>query len=450
MTARCSRSRRHAHRGRGLSRSPRSAAPSFPGRATRSGCCNRAGFAVVVITNQSGVAPRPVQRGVRRTRCTRTSPTGSAGGGARIDGYYHCPHHPDAADDRRYRAATASAASRRRAWSTRGGRDLGLDLARSFMVGDAGATSRRRAPSAPPALLVRTGAGAREARRAGRRPARRCHPPQPRRGGRLDPAGASMSTRAIRRPRPIDRAAARMIDRFARCASRVIGDFVADEFVYGRVARVSREAPVLILEYDSTEIVPGGAGNAANNVAALGGGAARGRRGRRRRAGDAAASRRCTPASTRAAGPRRAAVGRRPRRASSPAASTRPSSRSCASIAARSRRADGGRARRVRAGRAAPRRRGATPCWSPTTAPAWSRRALVRRDRARRGRRRAARPPVLVDSRYDLARYRGLTACTPNEAEVEALLGEPIGDDVRALERAGRELLERHADGARC
>ena len=43
----------------------------------------------------------------------------------------------------------------------------------------------------------------------------------------------------------------------------VVGDIVADEFVYGRVARVSREAPVLILEYDSTEIVPGGAGNAA-------------------------------------------------------------------------------------------------------------------------------------------------------------------------------------------
>ena len=51
----------------------------------------------------------------------------------------------------------------------------------------------------------------------------------------------------------------------------VIGDVVADEFVYGRVARVSREAPVLILEYDSTEVVPGGGGNAANNVAALGG-----------------------------------------------------------------------------------------------------------------------------------------------------------------------------------
>src|SRR5688572_2152221 len=51
----------------------------------------------------------------------------------------------------------------------------------------------------------------------------------------------------------------------------VFGDLIADEFVYGRIARVSREAPVLILEYDATEIVPGGAGNAAANVASLGG-----------------------------------------------------------------------------------------------------------------------------------------------------------------------------------
>src|SRR5687767_9891295 len=51
----------------------------------------------------------------------------------------------------------------------------------------------------------------------------------------------------------------------------VFGDLIADEYVYGRIARVSREAPVLILEYDATEILPGGAGNAANNVASLGG-----------------------------------------------------------------------------------------------------------------------------------------------------------------------------------
>ncbi len=37
----------------------------------------------------------------------------------------------------------------------------------------------------------------------------------------------------------------------------VVGDLIADEFIYGQIARVSREAPVLILNYDSTEIVPG-------------------------------------------------------------------------------------------------------------------------------------------------------------------------------------------------
>ena len=62
-----------------------------------------------------------------------------------------------------------------------------------------------------------------------------------------------------------------LIDALAGRTVAVIGDIVADEFVYGRVARVSREAPVLILEYDATDFVPGGAGNAANNVAAIGG-----------------------------------------------------------------------------------------------------------------------------------------------------------------------------------
>ena len=62
-----------------------------------------------------------------------------------------------------------------------------------------------------------------------------------------------------------------LIDRFAGRRIAVFGDLIVDEFIYGEIARVSREAPVLILNYDSTEIVPGGAGNAANNVAALGG-----------------------------------------------------------------------------------------------------------------------------------------------------------------------------------
>jgi len=64
-----------------------------------------------------------------------------------------------------------------------------------------------------------------------------------------------------------------LIDSFGGRRVLVVGDLIADEFIYGEVHRVSREAPVLILKYDATEIVPGGAGNAATNVAALGGSA---------------------------------------------------------------------------------------------------------------------------------------------------------------------------------
>jgi rfaE bifunctional protein kinase chain/domain len=50
----------------------------------------------------------------------------------------------------------------------------------------------------------------------------------------------------------------------------LLGDFVADEFQYGEISRVSREAPVLILRHRETHLVPGGGANAANNFAALG------------------------------------------------------------------------------------------------------------------------------------------------------------------------------------
>jgi rfaE bifunctional protein kinase chain/domain len=51
----------------------------------------------------------------------------------------------------------------------------------------------------------------------------------------------------------------------------IIGDLVADQFLRGTIARVSREAPVFILRHDETETVAGGAANAAVNVAGLGG-----------------------------------------------------------------------------------------------------------------------------------------------------------------------------------
>lgn len=51
----------------------------------------------------------------------------------------------------------------------------------------------------------------------------------------------------------------------------IVGDLVADQFLHGTIERVSREAPVFILDHDSTDTLPGGAANAAANVAALGG-----------------------------------------------------------------------------------------------------------------------------------------------------------------------------------
>jgi rfaE bifunctional protein kinase chain/domain len=49
----------------------------------------------------------------------------------------------------------------------------------------------------------------------------------------------------------------------------VVGDLVADQFMYGEISRVSREAPVLILRYERTETMAGGAANCATNLAAL-------------------------------------------------------------------------------------------------------------------------------------------------------------------------------------
>lgn len=51
----------------------------------------------------------------------------------------------------------------------------------------------------------------------------------------------------------------------------VVGDLVADHYIYGQTDRVSREAPVLVMRYESSEVKLGGAANAAANVRSLGG-----------------------------------------------------------------------------------------------------------------------------------------------------------------------------------
>jgi D-glycero-beta-D-manno-heptose-7-phosphate kinase len=62
----------------------------------------------------------------------------------------------------------------------------------------------------------------------------------------------------------------RIIEEFPKLSITVLGDLIADEFIYGEISRVSREAPVLILRHRERTVVPGGAGNAIYNLADLG------------------------------------------------------------------------------------------------------------------------------------------------------------------------------------
>ena len=217
----------------------------------------------------------------------------------------------------------------------------------------------------------------------------------------------------------------------------VFGDLIADEYVYGRVARVSREAPVLILEYDATEIVPGGAGNAANNVASLGATVTlvslvgRDEAGRRlfkvlprgvERSGLARPGGYRTPVKTRilAGGIHSAKqqVVRIDRFTGEPVADAH---REAAERVARKavKGADAVLVSDYGSGLV-------TPKFVHELA------GLVKTG-----------TPVLIDSRYALTKYRGLTACTPNESEVEQVLGVTIDDQAQVLERAGRALLTR-------
>jgi rfaE bifunctional protein kinase chain/domain len=237
-----------------------------------------------------------------------------------------------------------------------------------------------------------------------------------------------------------------LIDGFARVRVAVFGDLIVDEFIYGDIARVSREAPVLILNYDSTEIVPGGAGNAANNVAALGGSAIPvGFTGR-----DETGSRLID--ALRPHVDVRAIV--RPREFRTPT-KTRILAGGVHSAKQQVVRIDRAASPRVTE---SDRRTIATKLMNVAArcdallvsdygigavSP-----PLVAQAQKRLRRRGGLAGPVLVDSRYALLTYRGMTTCTPNESEVEQLLGIRIRDNIRVLERAGRELLRRTRSAA--
>ncbi len=252
---------------------------------------------------------------------------------------------------------------------------------------------------------------------------------------------------------PQDEDATRLLEILARFASQrilVMGDFIADEFIYGRVARVSREAPVLILEYDKTQIVPGGAGNAANNVAALGA--------RTRAVGlvghDEAGSRFVEALHDNV--DRRSVIISKTHRTPTKTRILAGGIHSAKQQVVRIDRGTQQKADAVARAEFKERVMRAIPGCDAILVSDYGaglitpalvrevRKTAVRSPALVRGSKPArVRVPVLVDSRYVLDHYRALTACTPNESELEALLGVHIDENVSVLERAGRELLER-------
>jgi rfaE bifunctional protein kinase chain/domain len=229
---------------------------------------------------------------------------------------------------------------------------------------------------------------------------------------------------------------AALIRRFRRVRLVVAGDLVADEFIFGQLDRVSREAPVLILKYDSTQIVPGGAGNAANNAAALGADVAViGVVGR-----DQAGTRLldALPRRMRTVGIIRAPGYVTPVKTRILAGGVHSAKQQVVRIDRAGGRITPSISRAIEAALIRALRRATavivSDYGSGLITPELWRRALAAA--------RLRKPPIaLVDSRYALAAFPGMTACTPNEPEVESLVGTRIGDDPARLEQAGRRLL---------
>jgi D,D-heptose 1,7-bisphosphate phosphatase len=117
---------------------------------------NRAGLAVVVVTNQSGVA-----RGLYSEEFVRQShrhiDERLRAVGARIDGYYYCPHHPEGSVQQFRVECDCRKPSPGQL--LRAAADLSLDLTKSFVVGDRWKDIDAGEAVSARGILVRTGYG---------------------------------------------------------------------------------------------------------------------------------------------------------------------------------------------------------------------------------------------------------------------------------------------------
>ena len=131
---------------------------------------NRAGFAVVVVTNQAGVARGMFDDTFVATVHRRIGDVMDAGG-ARIDGFYYCPHHPDGtvAEYRR----TCDCRKPQPGLLRQAATDLRLNLLRSVVIGDRWHDLQAGGAVDARGILVRTGYGRDEEHtpQAGVRPA---------------------------------------------------------------------------------------------------------------------------------------------------------------------------------------------------------------------------------------------------------------------------------------
>jgi len=133
----------------------------FPWTVDAVRALNDAGFATVVITNQAAIGRGIIDHAFLDQAHAAIDRT-LAEGGARIDAYYVCPHHPEAQLSE-YRVV-CDCRKPQPGMILRACADLGLDPARSVMVGDRWLDVACGHAAGTRAVLLRTGHGSREAK----------------------------------------------------------------------------------------------------------------------------------------------------------------------------------------------------------------------------------------------------------------------------------------------
>ena len=224
-----------------------------------------------------------------------------------------------------------------------------------------------------------------------------------------------------------------IIRRFKGRRIVVFGDLVADVFVYGEISRISREAPVLILNHRETQTVPGGGANAIHNLWALGAKPAP-----VGIVGDDAEGRRLveyfSDLGIEVGGIRVAKSYRTPTKMRILAGAVHSQRQQIVRL-------DSGGSLQAEPQAGIEQKLKLALRKADALLVSDYGYGLVTPQIISKVRRNGI--PATIDSRFSLESFSRMTAATPNEPEVEAALGESIGNDMKKLERAGRTLLRK-------